>query len=148
MIGCQRWKTSPEIVALIDQLLNQHTDGQIAQVLNDQGRRSGKGRKFTPGIICKIRHVYRLKSRFDRLRAAGMLTEKQIARQLKICKTTVRKWRRCGLLKAHAYNDKNQYLYERLGARRPRKCPGIPRSDPRRFDNVVLQETKEVQDEI
>jgi Recombinase zinc beta ribbon domain/Recombinase len=146
--GGKSWKTSPEVVALIDQLLDQHTDGQIAQILNDHGRRSGKGRKFTSPLVCKIRQAYRLKSRYTRLRAAGMLSVKQMARQLKICTKTVKVWRRCGLLKAHAYNDKNQYLYERLGQRRPRKRPGLDHSDPRRFTNVFSQEPKEVQDEV
>jgi len=146
--GCMNWQTNPEIVALIDQLLDQHTDGQIAQILNDQERRSGKGQKFTRPIVWKIRHAYQLKSRYTRLRQAGMLTVKQIARQLKICTSTVKDWRRCGLLKAHAYNDKKQYLYEPLGEHRPRKCPGINRSDPRRFTKVASHEAKEVQDEV
>ena len=146
--GGKSWKTSPEVVALIDQLLDQHTDGQIAQILNDQGRHSGKGHKFTSPLVCKIRQAYRLKSRYTRLRAAGMFSVKQMARQLRVCTKTVKVWRRCGLLKAHAYNDKNQYLYERLGQRRPRKRPGLDHSDPRRFTNVFSQEPKEVQDAI
>jgi hypothetical protein len=99
-------------------------------------------------MVRNIRRAYRLKSRYTRLRRAGMLTLKQIARQLKICTSTVNDWRRCGLLKAHAYNDKNQYLYEPLGQRRPRKCPGLDRSDPRRFTNIPSHETKEVQNEV
>ena len=134
--GCMSWQTNPEIVALIDQLLDQHTDGQIAQILNEQDRRSGKGQPFTRMSVRNIRRAYRLKSRYTRLRQAGMLTVKQIARQLKICTSTVNDWRRDGLLKAHLYNDKQQYLYEPLGQRRPRKHQGIKRSDPRRFTKV------------
>ncbi len=37
------WETDPEIVQLIDQLLDEHTDKQIAKILNDKRYRSGKG---------------------------------------------------------------------------------------------------------
>jgi hypothetical protein len=146
--GCMTWQTDPATVALIDQLLDHHTDRQIAVLLNEQGRRSGKGQKFTRIIVRNIRCGYQLKSRHDRLREAGMLTVTQIARQLKITTSSVNDWRRCGLLKAHAYNDKNQYLYEPLGERRPSKRQGINRSDPRRFTKVASHKMKGVQDEV
>jgi DNA invertase Pin-like site-specific DNA recombinase len=146
--GCMAWQTDPAIVALIDQWLDHHTDGQIAALLNDQGRRSGKGQKFTRLTVGNIRRGYRLKSRYARLCEAGMLPLKQIARELQIATKTVIAWRNSGLLKAHAYNDKNQYLYEPLGDRRPKKCPGFNHSDPRRFSQVVADEAKEVQDAI
>jgi DNA invertase Pin-like site-specific DNA recombinase len=146
--GCMAWQTDPAIVALIDQWLDHHTEGQIALLLNEQGRRSGKGQPFTRMSVRNIRCSYQLKSRFVRLREAGMLTLKQIAQQLQIATKTVIAWRNSGLLKAHPYNDKNQYLYEPLGDRRPRKCPGLNHSDPRRFTQVVPNESKEVQDEI
>ena len=146
--GCMAWQTDPAIVALIDQWLDHHTDGQIAVLLNDQGRRSGKGHKFTRLTVGNIRRDYRLKSRFARLCEAGMLTLKQVAAQLQIATKTVIAWRNSGLLKAHPYNDKHQYLYEPVGDQRPRKCPGLKHSDPRRFTEVVLDEPKEVQDAI
>jgi len=39
-------ETGTEIVALIDQLLDQHTDGAIATMLNARGYVSGTGRPF------------------------------------------------------------------------------------------------------
>jgi DNA invertase Pin-like site-specific DNA recombinase len=146
--GCMAWQTDPAIIALIDQWLDHHTEGKIAMLLNEQGRRSGKGQPFTRMSVGKLRCSYQLKSRFDRLRDAGMLTRKQIAGQLQIDIKTVVAWRNSGLLKAYPYNDKNQYLYEPLGERRPKKCPGLNHSDPRRFTQVVPNETKEVQDAI
>ena len=76
-----------------------------------------------------------------------MLTVKEIAKALGICTSTVNDWRRSGLLKAHAYNDKHECLYEPLGKAAPRKLQGIKRSDPRRFSQLPPDGAKEVQDE-
>jgi hypothetical protein len=51
------------------------------------------------------------------------------------------------LLKAVPYNDKNECLYEPVGAKGPHKLQGIKRTDPRRFSEVVTDVTKEVQDD-
>lgn len=141
------WQTCPEIVALIDRLLDEHTDGQIAQLLNEQGRHSGTGQPFTRLLIGRIRRGYQLKDRYHRLRDAGLLSREEIAKHLGISTSTVRDCRRGGLLKAHAYNDKNQYLYERMDQNKPRKAQGIKLADPRRFGKVASHATKEVQDE-
>ena len=142
------WQTSPEVVAEVDRLLDDHTDGRIAALLNEKGWHSGKGGRFTRRIIARIRNQYRLRSRFDRLREAGMLTQAEIADELGIHPSTVHDWRHSGLLKAHAYNDKPEYLYESVGANRPLKRQGIKRTDPRRFPKASPEKTKEVQDEV
>jgi DNA invertase Pin-like site-specific DNA recombinase len=142
------WQTHPEVVAEVDRLLNDHTEARIAALLNEGGWRSGKGRTFTRGMITRIRYQYRLRSRFDRLREAGMLTQEEIADQLGVHTTTVHDWRRGGLLKAHAYNDKPEYLYEPVGTNGPLRRQGIKLTDPRRFPKAASEETKEVQDEV
>lgn len=141
------WLTSKEVIAEIDRLLDHHTEGEIAALLNADHRLSGKGHTFTKRVVARLRRDYHLKTRFDRLRESGMLTSKEIARQLGVCTTTVHDWRRSGLLKAHAYNDKHEYLYEPLGQAAPRKLQGIKRSDPRRLSQVLPDGTEEVQDE-
>ncbi len=100
------WQTNREVIAEVDRLLDDHTDGQIAALLNERGWHPGKGGMFTKSIIAWIQNHYRLRSRFDRLREAGMLTQQEIADQLGVSWSTIRSWRRNGLLKAHAYNDK------------------------------------------
>ena len=141
------WLTSKEVIAEIDRLPDQHTEGEIAAILNEGKLRSGHGCRFTRPLVAQLRRDYHLKTRFDRLREAGMLTIAEVAKQLGICTSTVHDWRRSGLLNAHAYNDKHQYLYERLGQTVPRKLQGIKRSDPRRFTQVPPDGMKEVQDE-
>ena len=72
-------------------------------------------------MVRRIRIDYDLKSRYDRLRARGLLTVTEIAKCLKVSKATIDEWRRAGLLKAHRYDDKRQYLFERPGADAPKK---------------------------
>jgi DNA invertase Pin-like site-specific DNA recombinase len=105
-------QTDPLVVKEIDQLLDQHTNGEIAAVLNERGVRSGSGKSFSPLIVANIRRSYGLTDRYSRLRAAGMLTIQEIANILEVCDDTVKRWRRRGLLRAHAYNDKGEFLYE------------------------------------
>ena len=142
------WQTDPEVVAAVDRLLEDHADGRIAALLNERGWRSGKGGRFTRGIIGRIRDRYRLRSRFDRLREAGMFTQEEIADQLGVTRSTVHDWRRNGVLKAHAYNDKPEYVYEPVGPGGPHKQQGIKRTDPPRFPKPSHETTKEVQDEV
>jgi transposase-like protein len=95
----------------------------------------------------QIRRAQGITSRFDRLRNAGMLTQAEIAEELGIHPSTVKKWRSRGLLAAHAFNDKNEYLYEPLGNERPIKQQGMQLTDPRRFQSVAPERTNEVQHE-
>ena len=85
-------ETSTDIVALIDQLLDTHTDGDIATMLNARGYLCGSRQPFRPRIVHNIRRSYRLRSRYDRLRSRGMLTQAEIARRLNISVATVKVW--------------------------------------------------------
>jgi hypothetical protein len=65
-------ETSTEIVALIDQLLDTHTDAAVATILNERGYLSGTREPFHRGVVQHIRHSHRLRSRYARLRARGL----------------------------------------------------------------------------
>lgn len=117
----QLHQTGPEVVREIDRLLDHHTDGEIAALLNQQGLRSGEGRPFHRRVVRKIREAYGLTDRFTRLRARGMLPLQEIAARLDICEDVVKRWRRHGLLRAQPLNDKGEYLYEPPGDDAPVK---------------------------
>jgi DNA invertase Pin-like site-specific DNA recombinase len=108
----QARQTPPEILAEIDRLLNDHTDRETVERLNQLNRRSGMKRPFTRAIIIKLRTAHDLPSHRERLRARGMLTQQEIAQQLGVHPNTIHAWRRAGFLTAHRANDKNDYLYE------------------------------------
>ncbi len=137
-------QTSKEVIQAIDLLLNDFTEGQIAQTLNERGLRSGMGSIFTANLVGKIRRTYQLASRFERLRKAGLLTQRELAEQLDVHPSTVRKWRANGLLKSQFYNDKNEALYEPMSAERPIKLQGIKLTDPRRKSPLASDRTDEV----
>lgn len=138
------WQTPPEVVAQVDALLDDYTFGRIAAILNEQGLRSGKGKLFSSTIIGNIYRDYDLKSRFDRLREKGLLTTKEIAEQLDVSTTTVKVWRRHGLLKGYAYNDKNECLFEPPGIDRPFKSQGRKLSKRQKNIGLISEHTKEV----
>jgi DNA invertase Pin-like site-specific DNA recombinase len=137
--------TSPEVVTEIDRLLNEHTYGGIAAVLNDRGMRSGTDQPFTARYIARIQMRYGLKPRYDRLRALGMLTLDEIAHALEVHPKTVKKWAVHGLVRGHAYSDKQECLFESPGQDAPRKAQGTKLSQRMQPDKFVPQRFEEVQ---
>jgi DNA invertase Pin-like site-specific DNA recombinase len=140
-------QTDRAIVEAIDRWLDDQTDGPIASRLDAEGYRSGGGRRFTARIVARIRRDYGLISRYNRLRARGLLTLSELAGRLEICTKTVQAWQRAGLVRAQVYNDKNECLYEILDGDRPVKHQGRKLSERRRFPEVFPDGTHEVQDE-
>ena len=141
-------KTSQHIIAEVDQLLNEKTDEQTALELNKRGYKTGTGIRFTRVLVANIRHRYKLKSYFTRLRQAGMMTESEIANKLGIGTFTVKIWRRHGLLKARSYNEKNQYLYEPVENCGPVQKYGIKRAERQILPVTLPKAINEVQDEV
>jgi hypothetical protein len=123
-------QTTPAVIAAIDQLLTEHTDGETAALLNEQGFRSGTGARFHGRIVADLRRSYGLASRSARLRAAGFLDQRELAQRLNISVTTVKVWRRNGLLDARRYDDKGSVLYSPPNGSVPRK--GTHKFHPRR----------------
>ena len=118
-------KTSSAVMDEVDTLLESHTPGRIATILNQNGHRSGDGRLFTRKMIVDLVKDHEpLKSRYERLRERGFLTQEEIAEMLGITPDTVRTWARHGLLRAHSYTDRGQCLYEPPGEHPPRKMQG------------------------
>ena len=70
----QARQTNPDTFKLIDQLLDDHTDAQTAEQLNQAGRRTGTGQPFTALSIIRLRQDHNLASHRQRLRARGLLT--------------------------------------------------------------------------
>jgi len=141
----QQRTTSPDVVREIDRLLDNNTYPQIASLLNDRGLRSGEGKTFTARIVARVRSRHGLTSRYDRLRKAGMLTADEMAVMLGITPQWVKIWNRHGLLRGHAYNDKNDCLFEHPGDNPPRKAQGVKLSQRRLVNQVIAHSTQEVQ---
>jgi DNA invertase Pin-like site-specific DNA recombinase len=142
------WKlrrTSREVVAEVDRLLDTHAHAEIAAILNRRGFRSVDGDPFHRISIWRIERTYGLKPRYDRLREAGMLTLPEVAKRLAVCTGTVKVWKRNGLLRSHTYNDKNECLYEPPGDQAPIKHKRKGLSHNRRLEGLVSHVVEEVQ---
>jgi DNA invertase Pin-like site-specific DNA recombinase len=137
--------TPQAVVSEVDRLLDEHSYEGIAQILNSRGFVSGYGKPFRGRMIARLTIEYGLKSRFDRLRAKGMLTLEEMAQRLDICTRHVKLWRVAGLLRAHLCNDKNEYLYEDPGPHPPRKARGVRLSKRRPHVENVSHRPAEVQ---
>jgi len=107
-------KTSPEVVSQIDRLLEDHTEGEVAEILNEQGLMSGCGRSFDGRRVRVTRRLYKLRSRYTRLREVGFLKLEEAAKKLGICKGVVKERRAQGTLPVatRKLNDMGEYMYK------------------------------------
>jgi DNA invertase Pin-like site-specific DNA recombinase len=116
--GGQLVKTSPQIIALIDKLLDTHTYPEIAELLNEQGFRPGGSARRDKSETCftalKVRfivHQYALRTRYDRLRDRGLVTAAEAATQLGVHQATLNTWAEHGIISRQAC-DRYHHLYE------------------------------------
>jgi DNA invertase Pin-like site-specific DNA recombinase len=131
-------KTKPEIVAQIDRLMDHHTEGEIAQLLNERGWHSSGGNPFTLRMIHILRHAYGLKRRIVRLQEQGLLTARQIGPMIGSTLNHVKYWRQVGVLKGVKLGERNEYMYYRpseaevdqIWQRRQKRCPKAHRVQP------------------
>jgi DNA invertase Pin-like site-specific DNA recombinase len=105
-------QTKTGTLTVLDRLLDDHTDAETAAALNAAGHRSGEGKPFTGRIVLELRRSHQLPSHADRLRATGLLTLPEIADLLGVHVSTIKAWRRAGLLTARKANDKNIPLFD------------------------------------
>ncbi len=101
--------------------LEDYPDCDVAKQLNEEGYFSGTKQPFSVRIVAKLRKCYGLKSHYERLREAGLLTVNEIALILGIDHSTVNVWRRDGRLACRATTAKGDYLYEVPGDNPPKK---------------------------
>jgi DNA invertase Pin-like site-specific DNA recombinase len=103
--------TDPEVRQQIDALLDEYTDAQVANVLNQRELRTGTGDAFDGVSVQWVRFSAKLKSLKKRLIDAGWLTTKQVAAQLGVSLSTVGTMRSKGRLKGRVCSDKGEWVY-------------------------------------
>jgi hypothetical protein len=110
----EEWRTSAEVVEEIDRLLDEYTEGEIAEILNARGFVSGQRKSFQARRVRVIRRAYRLKSRYTRLREQGWWNLTELSKKLATHPTTLKKRRAAGVLGLATVrlNDMDQYLYQ------------------------------------
>jgi DNA invertase Pin-like site-specific DNA recombinase len=103
--------TPPSTIALIDQLLNDHTYDETVEILNDKSLTGGWGHPFTVVSLTQLCKHRGIASHHQRLRAAGMLTLDEIAAQLGVTAQTVKVWQRRGDITGRRIDGRRAHLY-------------------------------------
>ncbi len=108
-------RTPGEIVSAIDNLLDQHTEEEVACLLNERGLKSGAGIRFNAEIVADVRRKNHLKTRSARLRNAGYLTAYEAAQRLHIGKEKLLEWVAAGRVRTAAVTPgKRMYQIDSL----------------------------------
>jgi len=118
---CESHKQNPEMIAEMDRLLDHYNYADVARMLNERNFKTGDGLALTSIAVGYVRKAYGLRSRFDRLRERGLLTISEVAQACGVSTKTIAQWRQNGLLRGHAINDRNQFLFENPGPNPPKK---------------------------
>lgn len=110
------------------------------RVHRSKNGKSGSGQPFTPSRVRMLCWMYSLRSRRERLKAAGYRTAAELAKELGVSTATVKIWRRRGLLQAIAGTDRGDWYFKPLGADRPKKQQGCKLSE--RIQTVPVKSSK------
>jgi DNA invertase Pin-like site-specific DNA recombinase len=99
-------RTDPDVVARVRVLAPEHTDSQIATLLDQEGFRSGTGRRFTQNIVKQLRYTYSIMSGCPEgpsacaggYRADGRCSSKTAAELLNVNVSTIADWCHSGTM--------------------------------------------------
>jgi hypothetical protein len=95
----------------MDRLLEQYTDAEVAEQLNQRGYRTFVGLPFQSIHVYQLRRHHGIAGRYARLRAQGMLTADELAQNLGVSAQVI--WRRYhqGRIVGMRYNDRGSCLF-------------------------------------
>lgn len=104
-------RSAPELIALIDQLLDDYTDTEVAEQLNQRGWRTYEGKPFHGRRVLSLRRYHQLKDHGTRLRERGLLSASEAASAYGVCQATLMEWGRAGLIPMYRTNDHGMAVF-------------------------------------
>lgn len=107
----EKWKTRPHVVQQIDQLLDDHTEAQVARLLTERGMTTSHGNPFRPENVAYLRTANGLRHRRVRLRERGFRPLCEVAALLGVPMREVKRRARDGEIEVIAISDRNDLLY-------------------------------------
>ena len=110
--------TAAATVALVEELMVDHTYDQAVTILGERKITNGWGKPYTvPSLtaLCRARNIPSLR---DRLRATGMLTVAELAHDLDVSPATIKNWQHRGLITGRRVDGRREHLYH-PGQHRP-----------------------------
>lgn len=103
--------TPVDTLVQIDRLLDSYTDAEIAGQLNAHGWYTYAGLPFQASHVSALRRKHGLKSRYARLREAGLLTVEELAAHFDVTVQTIWRWYRDHRIQGVRYNDRGSCLF-------------------------------------
>ena len=131
-------RTAPQLIALIDELLDDHTDAEVAEQLNQRGWRTFKGKPFHARRVLSLRRAYQLKEYGARLRQRGLLTADEAAQAYGVCRETLMAWGRAGLLPMYRINDHGTAVFPPPDEHAPVKHAHKYQSTPSSYERSAV----------
>jgi DNA invertase Pin-like site-specific DNA recombinase len=117
--GQHRRCTDKNVIAVVRDLAAICEDCQIARILNMLGYRTGAGNTWNETRVQSLRSYQRI-SRYDRSAARSWLTMEEVARELGIAETTVRRLIKQGILPARQAVAYAPWVVDRASLELPR----------------------------
>ena len=103
--------TPPDTLAAMDRFLNEDTDAEVAEQLNQQGFRTFEGLPFHSTHVYQLRRHHGRLDRYTRLRTQGMLSANELAVAYGVTAQTIWRWYRQGRIIGMRYNDRGSSLF-------------------------------------
>ncbi|MGO9901340.1 MAG: helix-turn-helix domain-containing protein [Solirubrobacteraceae bacterium] len=130
----QAWQahtTPASTIALIDELLADHTYHETVKELAERGLTGSWGKPFTVASLAQLCRNHAIPDQRQRLLAQGMLTLEEIAAQLSVNTRTIKRWRAQGHITGRQVDGRFTHLYH----------PGQTRPDHSRRHDTAATET-------
>jgi len=109
---CEVRKTRKDIVRQVDELTENYTPSEIADILNKKGYRAWNGNLFNLRTISYIIRTYGIKSRHRRLRDKGCLSLREKMAETGYTQKQIMQMRNEGKITFYRVTDRIEYLYE------------------------------------
>ena len=114
-------RSAQEVIELMDQLLEEFTDAEVAEQLNQRGWCTSGGKPFHARRVLSLRRDYHLKDHGTRLRERGLLSADEAAKAYGVCRQTIMDWGRAGLLPTYRTNDRGMVVFPPPDEHAPQK---------------------------
>jgi hypothetical protein len=104
-------RSAQEVITLIDQLLEEYTDAEVAEQLNQRGWRTYEGKLFHATRVLSLRRYNHLKDHGARLRERGFLSATEAAQAYGVSPETIRHWGRTGCIPMYHADGRGIMLF-------------------------------------
>jgi len=109
---CEVRKTRKDIVRQVDEMTENYTPSEIADILNEKGYRAWNGNLFNLRTVSYIIRTYGIKSRYRRLRDKGCLSLSEKMLEANLSQAQIMQMRNEGKIIFYKVTDRIEYLYE------------------------------------